>query len=80
MNGVQLPSRRIYPFRGRGGREAVEREGDREREIERERDKTFTYLGSTLAEDGKLDVEVTNRVHSGWKNRKRVSGVLCDRK
>ena len=33
MNGVQLPSRRIYPFTGRGGREAVEREGEREKEI-----------------------------------------------
>ena len=38
--------------------------------------KTFTYLGSTLAEDGELDAEV----QSGWKNWKRVSGVLCDRK
>ena len=41
--------------------------------------KTFTYLGSTLAEDGEVDAEVTRRVQSGWKNRKRVSGVLCDR-
>ena len=36
--------------------------------------KTFTYLGSTLAEDGELDAEVTHRVQSGWKNWKRVSG------
>ena len=28
--------------------------------------KTFTYLGSTLAEDGELDAEVTHRVQSGW--------------
>ena len=42
--------------------------------------KTFTYLGSTLAEDGELDAEVNQRVQSGWKNWKRVSGVLCDRK
>ena len=41
--------------------------------------KTFTYLGSTLAEDGELDAEVTHRVQSGWKNWKRVSEVLCDR-
>ena len=40
---------------------------------------TFTYLGSTLAEDGELDAEVTHRVQSGWTNWKRVSGVLCDR-
>ena len=42
--------------------------------------KTFTYLGSTLAEDGELDAEVTHRVQSEWKNWKRVSGVLCDRR
>ena len=42
--------------------------------------KTFKYLGSTLAEDGELDVEVTRRVQSGWKSWKRVSGVLCDRR
>ena len=42
--------------------------------------KIFTYLGSTLAEDGELDAEVTHRVQSGWKNWKRVSGVLCDRR
>ena len=41
--------------------------------------KTFTYLGSTLAEDGELDAEVNHRVQSGWKNWKRVSGVFCDR-
>ena len=42
--------------------------------------KTFTYLGSTLAEDGELDAEVTHRVQSGRKNWKRVSGVLCARR
>ena len=30
--------------------------------------KTFTYLGSTLVEDGELDAEVTHRVQSWWKN------------
>ena len=47
---------------------------------EAKRVKTFTYLGSTLAEDGELDAEVTRRVQSGWKNWMRVSGVLCDRR
>ena len=42
--------------------------------------KTFTCLGSTLAEDGDLDAEVTHIVQSVWKNWKRVSGVLCDRR
>ena len=41
---------------------------------------TFIYMGSTLAEDGELDAEVTHRMQSGWKNWKRVSGVLCDRR
>ena len=42
--------------------------------------KKFTYLGSTLVEDGELYAEVTHVVQSGWKNWKRVSGVLCDRR
>ena len=42
--------------------------------------KTFTYLGSTLAEDGELDAEVIHSVQGGWKNWKRVYVVLCDRR
>ena len=42
--------------------------------------KTLTYLGSTLAEHGELEAEVTHRVQSWWKNWKRVSGGLCDRR
>ena len=41
---------------------------------------TFTYLGSSLAEDGELDAEVNHTVQSGWKNWKKVYVVLCDRK
>ena len=41
---------------------------------------TFKYLGSTMAGDGELDAELTLRIQSGWKNWKRVSGVLCDRR
>ena len=41
--------------------------------------KTFTYLGSTLEEDGELHAEVTHRVQSGWTNWKRVAGVMCAR-
>ena len=40
----------------------------------------FKYLGSTVAEDGDLEAEITNRIQTGWKNWKRVSGVLCDRR
>ena len=47
-----------------------------------ERVNTFKYLGlgATLAENGDLDAEMTNIIQSGWKNRKRVSGILCDRR
>ena len=40
---------------------------------------TFTYLGSTLMQDGELGEELTHRVQSGWKILERVSEVLCDR-
>ena len=45
-----------------------------------ERVTTFKYLGATLAENGDLDAEMTHRIQSGWKNWKRVSGILCDRR
>ena len=41
---------------------------------------TFKYLGATLAENGDLDTEMTHRLQSGWKNWKRISGILCDRR
>ena len=41
---------------------------------------TFKYLGATLAGNGDLDAEMTHRLQSGWKNWKRVSGVLGDRR
>ena len=41
---------------------------------------TFKYLGATLAENGDLDAEMTHRIQSGWKNWKRVLGILCDRR
>ena len=45
-----------------------------------ERMNTFKYLGATLAENGDLDAEMTHRIQSGWKNWKRISGILCDRR
>ncbi|XP_066941373.1 uncharacterized protein [Macrobrachium rosenbergii] len=33
-----------------------------------------------VADDGNLDVEITYRVQTGWKNRRKMSGVLCDRR
>ncbi len=41
---------------------------------------TFKYLGVTLAENGDLHAEMTHRIQSGWKNWKRISGILCDRR
>ena len=41
---------------------------------------TFKYLGATLTENRDLDAEMTHRIQSGWKNWKRVSGILCDRR
>ena len=45
-----------------------------------ERVNTFKYLGATLAVIGDLDAEMTHRIQSGWKNWKRVSGILCNRR
>ena len=42
--------------------------------------KYFKYLGATFAENGDLDAEMSHRIQSGWKNWKRVSGFLCDRR
>ena len=33
-----------------------------------------------LAEDGELDDEVDLRIQAGWKNWRKLSGVLCDRR
>ena len=45
-----------------------------------ERVNTFKYIGATLAEDGDLDTEMTHKIQSGWKNWKRISGIMCDRR
>ena len=45
-----------------------------------ERVNTFKYLAAALAENGDLDAEMTHRIQSGWKNWKRVPGILCDRR
>ena len=37
---------------------------------------TFKYLGATLADNGELDAEMTHRIQSGWKNWKRISGIM----
>ena len=40
----------------------------------------FRYLGSTMSEEGDLEAEITHRVQQGWRNWKKVSGVLCDKR
>lgn len=42
--------------------------------------KNFKYLGSTVSGNGELDPEITHRIQEGWRNWKKVSGVLCDRR
>ena len=58
---------------------------DHESEIVMDREKLnrvekFKYLGSTVAKDGNLDVEIAHRVQAGWRNWRRMSGDLCDRR
>ena len=41
--------------------------------------KNFKYLGSIVS-DGRCEEEVKKRIQASWMSRKKVSGVLCDRK
>ena len=40
----------------------------------------FKYPGSSVAETGGMATEITQRVSAAWRNWKRCSGVLCDRR
>ena len=40
----------------------------------------FKYLGSSVEETGGMTTEISQRVSSAWRNWKRCSGVLCDRR
>ena len=40
----------------------------------------FKYLGSTIQKDGGTEAEVNRRIQSEWKNWKKMSEVLCDKK
>ena len=40
----------------------------------------FKYLGSKVASNGNMDVEIMHRVQKGWRNWGKMTGVLCDRK
>ena len=38
------------------------------------------HLGSTASEDCELDAEISHRIRNGWKNRRDMTGVLCDKR
>ncbi|VDO88170.1 unnamed protein product [Heligmosomoides polygyrus] len=48
--------------------------------IELPRTSFFKYLGSAVASDGTLMVEVNSRVSAAWPKWRSLAGVLCDRK
>ena len=58
-----------------GNREPVNILGD-----ELERVTHFKYLGMSKEEEGGMETEITKRVGAGWRNWKKCSGVLCDRR
>ena len=58
-----------------GNREPVKILGE-----ELERVTHFKYLGTSIEEEGGMETEITKRVGAGWRNWKKCSGVLCDRR
>ena len=58
-----------------GNREPVKILGE-----ELERVTHFIYLGTSMEEEGGMETEITKRVGAGWRNWKKCSGVLCDRR
>lgn len=40
----------------------------------------FKYLGSVVSEDGSMQKEIGHRIQAGWRNWKKCSGVLCDKR
>lgn len=40
----------------------------------------FRYLGSTLSGDGELEREINGMIQIGWKNWRKCSCLICDRK
>ena len=42
--------------------------------------KEFKYLGSTVEKSGSCEREVKKRVQAGWNGRRKVTGVICDRR
>ena len=40
----------------------------------------FKHLGSSVEETGGMTTYISQRVSAAWRNGKRCSGVLCDRR
>ena len=55
-----------------GNREPVKILGE-----ELERVTHFKYLGTSMEEEGGMDIEITKRVGAGWKNWKKCSGGMA---
>ena len=58
-----------------GNREPVNILGE-----ELERVTNFKYLGTSMEDEGGMETEITKRVGASWRNWKKCSGVLCDRR
>ena len=41
---------------------------------------SFKYLASLFTSDGGSQADINNRIRIGWMKRKKLSGVMCDRK
>ncbi|XP_050679440.1 uncharacterized protein LOC126975554 [Leptidea sinapis] len=40
----------------------------------------FKYLGSILTSDGTIELDVSNRINTGWMKWRELTGVLCNSK
>ena len=45
-----------------------------------ERDKHFKHRRTSIEVEGRMGTEIANRVEAAWKNWKRCSGMLCDKR
>ena len=40
----------------------------------------FKHMGSTLQSDSAMTTEVNKRPQCGWKNWRKIAGILCDKR
>ena len=48
--------------------------------IKIQEDEILSDLGSTVQEDGGSDRNTEKRIQSGWYSRRKITGVLCDKR